>query len=301
MRTERRHRLATNELAHDLEIGVQKLRPHMTTVVSIVGAALVLFGLFTFWRNSQAQKSQAAWTELQSAMLAPGTELEAVHKVIADEELGGQEAQEWAAVAWADRQLRIAAGEYLVQREAANDRLDGVAGLYKQFAANATNDEVHNRARLGLGRVHEMRNEIDEAKQQYARVQGALAGIADERIKALEHAETAADLAWLAKAEAILPSMPAGGGVPGARPPFSADQPLTDRDGLEFNPNRPLEDILGGFDDGASDSGRYDEPPAGADDAEMPAADDGESAAETDGAEQPAADDAAEPAASVEQ
>lgn len=286
MRSEERHRLATNELAKDLEIGYQKLRPHMTTVLVGLGALLILFGLFSYWRNSQAEQAREAWTEFETALLASDEDLSEVQKVITSEELGGQEAQEWAAMAWADRQLRVAADQFLVLRDASLSRLESVAGLYTQFSTAASSAEIRNRARLGLARVHELRGEIDDAKEQYARVQGALAPIAEGRLEALE-APGAVDAAtWLAEAEAILPSVPAGGGTPGVRPPFSADQPGADDDAAEFDPNQTLEEILGGL-EGPSDSDRYDTPPSGAEETD----DDDDAPAEEGGMEEePGAD-----------
>ncbi|MAT69939.1 MAG: hypothetical protein CMJ58_10505 [Planctomycetaceae bacterium] len=264
MRAEHRHKLQTNELAKDLEIGLQKLRPHMTTVFTVIGAALILFGVFSYWRNSQAEKAQTAWSAYETAVLTPELDLDAAQKVFTSEQLGGQEAQEWAALAWADRQLLRANSEYLLLRESAKDRLESVADLYKQFASGGSHESIRNRAHLGLARIHELRGEVDDAIAEYGRVKGALEGIAQDRIKSLERDGAAADVKWLAETEAIRPSIPEGGGIPGVRPPFGAETPAAEVDELDFDPNRPLEDILGGFggDDAESDSDRYDAPPA---------------------------------------
>ncbi|MBX3435182.1 MAG: hypothetical protein KF847_17835 [Pirellulales bacterium] len=288
MRTERRHELQTNTLAKDLELGLEKFRPYTNQILAAIGAVLLLFAALSYWRNSQLEQEQAAWEALQSAMLSSELELTGVQKLIEDETYAGLATQEWAAVTWADRQLRIAANDALIRPEAASDKIDAVAGIYRQFSASASSDEIRNRARLGLARVHELRSEVDEAIAAYQRVEGEFKEIAQDRIESLERASGIDAVKWLASAKFELPRGATGPGTPGVRPQFSPGEPAADAAGeMEFDPTRSLEEILGGLSEAQGDA-RYDDKDAEPAD-ESPAAD---AKADDDAADE--SDDAAE-------
>jgi hypothetical protein len=188
----------------------------------------------------------------------------------------GSRMQEWGYISWADRQLRLAANDYLMNREAAKDRLTGVAAVYEQFAVEAEDPIVRSRAQLGRARVSEMENKVEAAREHYADVEGVMAPVAQARLKELESTPQIADtINWLATAELPKPPAPTGqGGLPGVQPDFDAPLPSSDPSADPFDPAQSLEEILGAA--GGDDGERYEE--GAADDA---AAGDG---AEEDGA-----------------
>ncbi|HMP05759.1 MAG TPA: hypothetical protein PJ982_05375 [Lacipirellulaceae bacterium] len=221
-----------------------------------------------------------------------------VQLVASSDEFAGSRMQEWAYMAWADRQLRRASEMYLIDRDASLERLTAIVAFYEQFAESSTDSDIRNRARLGLARVAEMRGQLDEAKKQYALVQGALAAVAEARLDELQGGGVEDSTKWLATAELPKPPAPSGAGAPGRRPDFGVDLPSSGEAAGPLGEVQSMEEILGGLLGGSSDDGaRYDAAGAGesaADsepDADAPATDDEAAAAEAADAE-----DAATPA-----
>jgi hypothetical protein len=285
MNTERRHELENNALAQGITTWSDKLRPYVSLILAVIAGLLVLFIITSFWNKYQAERNAAAWHELELTLFEGG-EARGLQRLANSEEYQGTEMQEWAYMAWADRQLRLAAYLYLRDREEAKKKLTSVEGIYEQFADNASTSELKNRARLGLGRVSEMQGDLAEAKTQYGLVDGALGMIADERIKQLEGKPATEAVAWLTTVELPKRTPPTGPGIPGARPGFEATPPAADaKSGLNFDSGQSLEEILGGIQDG-EEGKRYDEGAA------APA--EGEAAAPS---VSPAAEDDAKPAA----
>jgi hypothetical protein len=139
-----------------------------------------------------------------------------------------------------------------------------------------------------------MQNRLEDARKHYAKVEGALAAIAEERIKALDSKDAQEAVKWLATAELPRPAAPTGPGVPGLRPPLNPTAPPTDAPEEPLDASSELHKIIGGLNTD-TEPDRYGEP-------ESPAVEaTGDPAAEPPPAESPppeAADPApAEPAA----
>jgi hypothetical protein len=294
MNTERRHELENNALAHGITTWSDKLRPYVSAILAVIAALLVIFIITSFWNKYQADRNAAAWHEFELELFGGDGDARSLERLANSEEYQGTEMQEWAYMAWADRQLRLASELYLRDREEAKKKLSSVEGVYEQYADNASSSELKNRARLGLARVSEMQGDLTEAKAQYALVDGALALLAEERIKQLEGKPATETVAWLTTVELPKRTPPTGPGTPGARPGFEATPPAADaKSGLNFDSTQSLEQILGGIQD-AEDDKRYDEGDA------KPAADDGTTPSVTapaDGATPPSVETPAVPAA----
>lgn len=289
MNTERRHDLETNTLAKGLNTWSDKLRPYTSAMLLAVAVLLGIYIVASLWNSYQATRDRAAWDDYQLAVFQDDAESRSLQRLADSEDHQGTTMQEWALVGWADRQLRLASQQYLSNREEALERLTDVTGVFRQFAETGSTAELRNRARLGLARVSEMKNDLKEARAQYARVEGALAAIAAERIKELESTKVADTATWLATVKLLKPTPPRGPGTPGARPGLEATLPPTEDVGAA------MEEILGGL--GAEgDATRYDEadaPEAGEGSATPPAG-------ETATGEPPAAESSEAPAATPE-
>lgn len=265
MNTERRHELENNALAHGITTWSDKLRPYVSAILAGIAALLVIFIITSFWNKYQADRNAAAWHEFELALFEGDGEARSLQRLAESEEYQGTEMQEWAYMAWADRQLRLASELYLRDREEAKKRLSSIEGIYEQFADSASSSELKNRARLGLARVSEMQGDLAEAKTQYGLVDGALAVLAEERVKQLDGKPATEAVAWLTTVELPKRTPPTGPGTPGARPGFEATPPAADaQGGLKFDSGQSLEEILGGIQAG-EEGKRYDEgaaPPA---------------------------------------
>jgi hypothetical protein len=140
-----------------------------------------------------------------------------------------------------------------------------------------------------------MKNDLAEARAQYGRVAGALASIAEKRLRELDSKKAEETIKWLATAELPKPATPTGPGTPGSRPGFEASTPPTDTPGA----GATMEEILGNI--GAeADADRYSgDQAAPSGDAAATAATEGpagDAAAETPAEEPPASDAPAEQA-----
>lgn len=265
MNTERRHELESNALAHGITSWSDRLRPYTSAMLGIAAALLGVYIVATLWNNYQATREEAAWHEFELALFEGDGEARSLQRLANSEEYQGTEMQEWAFMAWADRQLRLASELYLRDRDDAKKRLSSVQGIYEQFADGASSSELKNRARLGLARVSEMQGDVADAKAQYALVEGALAILAEERIKQLEGKPAEESVAWLATVQLPKRTAPTGPGSPGIRPGFEATPPAADaQSGLNFDTTQSLEEILGGIQAG-EESKRYEGDAAPAD------------------------------------
>ena len=262
MKTERRHDLETNELARRLTTWIEAIKPYSSYLIGGLGVILGLAIVNSVWSSNTATKDQAAWNAYAMAANAlsgnvSDIELVGLQRIASDDEYSGSVMREWAYAAWADRQVLLAATNYLFDREAVKDRLNRVIGIYQTLAEDAANQEIRNRSRLGLARIYEMQNKLDAALREYGLVQGDLATIASQRAEQLRSSPAEATYAWLA--EAKLPPPTAGGpGTPGSQPAFDTTVPQGSAEtaGPEM---RTLEDILNSLEEEPSDSDRYDQ------------------------------------------
>lgn len=265
MNTERRHELEDNALAHGITSWTERLRPYTAALLGIAAFLLGIFIVGSIWNRYQRSRDQDAWYEYQRAIFQGDPEAAELQRLAHSEDHQGTLMQEWAFMAWADRQLLQASFQYLNDRPAAKERLSRIASIYGQIADNASIPELKNRARLGLARVSEMEGDLDEAKSQYALVDGALAAVAQERVKQLESGSADETIAWLTMVELPKRTPPGGPGTPGQRPGFEVTPPAADaKSGLNFDSTQSLEDIIGGIQAAEGDK-RYGEDQAAAD------------------------------------
>ncbi len=172
MKSAHRHDLETNTLAKELAVWGEKLRPYSSAMLVAAAALVAMYLILSVWSSYGAARDRAAWDEYQMAILDGDGEMKQLQAVAAsDENAGALKMQDWAYVTWADRQLRIASDQYLTDRTGADKRLSAIVAVYENFSTNASDPEVRNRARLGLARVDELQNRLDDARKHYALVE----------------------------------------------------------------------------------------------------------------------------------
>lgn len=262
MKSEHRHELKENLLVKEIEHWSDRLKPYGSLIAMTLFAAIVLFAAASWWNSYQATKEASAWEAYQMASLEGDSELKAMDRAAKSEDYLGSRMQEWAHMAWADRQLRLSAEYFLVRREDAKERLDSVRSIYQQIAETGSEADLRNRAQLGLARVFEMQNRFDDARAAYGKVKGSLAKLASERSNLLDSKQAQEISTWLASADIPLPPAPGGPGTPGKRPNFGVEtpqgDPAPDKTEGESSASPSIEEILGGSngDDAASDDVR---------------------------------------------
>jgi hypothetical protein len=312
MKTERRHEVEENSLARGLADWGDRLRPYSNAILIGIAALLLVYVGVSMWSSYQAKRNQSAWEAFEAALMESDADQHALQRLTTSEDHQGTEMQEWALMGWADRQLLRASQMYLTNRDEANNRLTNILEIYKQYATGGSVPEIRNRARLGLARAYEMKGNLEEARKNYAMVEGGLQPIAAARIKELETKEAQEAVKWLATAPLPKPTTPGGPGTPGKRPGFEGNLPATDAAAASGATADTLKDILGrttvtdtsgkeptGEAPKAGEPAKENTPPAATD--SKPAADDAKnsSGAATPATDQPKAADqaAASPAA----
>jgi hypothetical protein len=247
MKTERRHELETNTLAKGLNDWSEKVRPYHSAILAGIALLLLAYIGASMWSAYRSTRERAAWDAYEMAVLRDDSDLKMLQQAATGGDYDGTVMQEWAYVTWADRQLHQASLAYLFDREGANERLDAISAVYKQYADDASSPEVRNRARLGLARVSEMKNRLDEAREHYGKVGGAFAEFAEARIKELDANGTKATIDWLATAELPRPTSSGGPGIPGVRPPLDPAAPEADATEAPLGEVELMDKIIGGL------------------------------------------------------
>lgn len=261
MKTEHRHELETNDLAQKLAVWIEGIKPYTTYILLGIGLLLGGYLAGSYWSAKQAQQEQEFWQAYQTALTTSDStpafqDYSEVRKAAASEDYTAA-GQQWAYLTWADRQLLVASTNYLSQREKAKETLTSIFGVYDQLATTASDQNVRNRAQLGLARVHEMQNEPEKAQKAYAAVRGIYETVAQQRLAMLNSETNQAAIDWLATTELPKPD-PLGGGIPGVRPGFAAEIPETEAAEQPEITKGSIEELLGKVNEDEDDENRYE-------------------------------------------
>jgi hypothetical protein len=220
MKSEHRHELETNWLAKRLNVMIERGRPYASTVLGIAVAVVLVMVVWSIVAGSSSGRQSEAWNEFNQAVVEPQPDVERLRALA--EEHPNTKIQQLADVTWADSQVWLAAHNYLYDRAGAMDALEKASSRYQSVIETSKDARVLNRARLGMARVHEIRGELDKAREEYLKVTGGIAKYAEEQAKRLATPESKETYAWLAKAEPTRPRSTSGLGGPASNPDFSA-------------------------------------------------------------------------------
>ncbi len=203
MKSAHRHELETNVLAHRLEVYIERYRPYVSRVVGGLATVVILILIWSYIAGSSATKRNEVWDNFNHAVIAMPPNLDEIHRSAQDNP--GTAMQQMADVTWADGQVWMASRAYLANRQAAMDALDRATSAYQGVIQSAKNKQLIGRAHLGMGRIDEMRNRLDKARDEYGQVTGAYADYARQQIARLEKPEAQDTYAWLSTAQVPLP------------------------------------------------------------------------------------------------
>jgi predicted negative regulator of RcsB-dependent stress response len=223
MKSIERHKLETNWLAKHLNEWIDKLRPYTSTIAGVSVALVVVIFTWSMFSGASTTREKEAWDVYQNVIGGAMDDRSVAQLGKSAEEFSGTDMQPWASVTRADGQVWTASRGILQNREAALKELDDAASAYQAVIVSAPDEELVNRARFGLARIAEMRNQPDRARDEYLRVTGSFSLLAKQRADALAEEKTRSALAWLEKAESPRMVPPPGPGVPGMRPGLDVD------------------------------------------------------------------------------
>lgn len=167
MKTERRHELQQNTLADWL--GRQIVWAEQNVRLIIIGLVGVVIGagLIAYWNNSRAERRQEAWSDYLGAMesrdsVGQTKALESIANNASDLPPG-----QMADILLADMALNQGIDQLKTDRAAAEKKLNEAKKRYSD-ARNAAGDQnLKDRATLGLARFYETMGLIEEATKEY--------------------------------------------------------------------------------------------------------------------------------------
>ena len=226
MDTERRHELAENDLAGTTLDLVDRIRPHLKTIVA--GIALLFAGLAA-WTVISAQQSAAkarSWEECIAALSSGDVaKLAAVAVQRTDSSAAG-----WAQLVLADSALEQGCNLLFADRARGLERLQDAVGRYQQLLASRPNGMLAERTVFGLAKANEALGNLDEARRGYEAViadhpGSAAASLAASRVGAVSREATRQWYDWFAAQKPAPPAAPTGqspAATPDAKPTDAA-------------------------------------------------------------------------------
>ncbi len=237
MKSERRHDLQSNELAHSLGTGIEKVQPFAQYIVGgVIVAALLAVG-WGVYASFSRKSAAAAWTEYYFTLNSGDAE---TFKAIAADHPGSVAAI-WAEQTAGDKYLSDGIDALYKDRGQGVELLKKAIESYETVKSKSATAELRARAELGLAQAHESLGEIDKAKTLYQQVitsglQPAIATVATNRVAFLNSQAGKDFYAWFDKLKptpATPPKMPGDLSVPPTSPNLKFDAPVN-TSGLEL-------------------------------------------------------------------
>jgi hypothetical protein len=247
--------LEDNDLASGTMAVVDRIRPHLGTILL---AALVLFVGLAAWtliRSQRAAQRTAAWDECLAALA--GGDPAGLEDVVA--RYGGSAAAQWAELVLADTALADGNRLLLSDAQRGRRRLEEAVGRYTAVNALRPAQLAAERAILGLARARESLGELAEARSGYEALvkeypDGLFRPLAEERVAALSRGSTERWYKWLESRQAAAPADVSA--EPAASEP-AAEKPAPDEPAAVTQPADAADAAE------PADAGKPAEPPAG--------------------------------------
>ena len=225
MESDRRHELEENDLAGSTLQLVDRIRPHLRTIVTAIGLLFVGLAAWTLIASQQSAAKARSW-ETCIAALSSGDAagLEAVVRQHADTPAAG-----WAQLVLADSALARGCDLVFNDRTRGLELLEDAVGRYRQLLAARPTGMLAERTVFGLAKANEALGNLDEARKGYEVVLAdhpgsAAASLAASRVAAVSRGATRQWYDWFAAQKPAPPAAPAEGGkaAPPDAPPADA-------------------------------------------------------------------------------
>jgi hypothetical protein len=218
MKSAHRHELETNVLAHRLEVFIERYKPYASRILGGLIALVVVIMIGSYLIGSSSTRSSEVWDTFNQSVtsMSFGTppNLDELHRT--SQEYPNTAVQQLADVTWADAQVFNAARRYLLDRPKSLETLNTAATAYEGVIQSSKDERLIGRAHLGLARIYEMQNKLDQAREEYGKLTGTNARYAKAQIERLSKPDVAETAAWLATAQ-----VPLSKNIPAQTPEFS--------------------------------------------------------------------------------
>ncbi len=228
MKSAKRHKLQTNELADIMGHWLTDMRPYVTWVLVVTAAVVGTWAIWEWYSVSQNRSKGEAWRSFFLAMSDQDKEqiLKRLETVATN--YGDSPAGLWALVVAADVDLSEGSNLLFADKALAVTSLRAAADKYEQALKDLGNRSdlplLRQRALFGLAQAKEALGEIDDALKYYKQVPGVdsdsiLAKQATKRVELLSDESMKRWYFWFARQEPKPPSaqQPATG-LPGSLP-----------------------------------------------------------------------------------
>ena len=226
------HDLDGNALAEKTVEIVERLRPHLNTILLAAAGAVVAIAAAILVSSQAAATKAQAW-DAYLAGLSTG-EVQSFDEVI--RRYPNTPAAEWSRLVLADMALTEGTELLFIEKTRATPRLQAAGELYSAILAGRPSGMLGERATFGLAKARESLGQLEEARQGYAVVasefsSGPLARIAAYHAAELNRESTRQWYDWFAAQQIKPPAPPAAaaaGGEPPAAQQEAASAPATD-------------------------------------------------------------------------
>ena len=223
MRAERRDELEENDLAESTLELVDRIRPHMRTVVIGIGLLFAALAIWTLVSAQFAAGRARSWETCMAAMTAgDANRLAEVARQYPDTPAAG-----WSQLLLADSLLQQGCDLLFTDRSTGMIRLENAVTGYRQVLASRPTGMLAERGVFGLAKANEALGDLEAARRGYEAVvaehpQGSTAALAKARVAALGRPATRQWYDWFAGQN---PQPAAAAGSAPVPPPATPDAP----------------------------------------------------------------------------
>lgn len=204
-----RAEIEDNDLATATLSLVDRLRPHLRTLLAAVAVAFVAMAAWTLVASRRDAERSAAW----DACLAAVSARDAARLGEVAGRYPGTPAATWSQVLLADNTLAEGNRLLFADKAQGRERLQSAADLYAGVMAQRPKGLAAERAVFGLAKAREALGELDAARQGYEALvaeypASPLASLAASRVKALGRPATAGWYDWFQAIDVTPPAQP---------------------------------------------------------------------------------------------
>lgn len=196
----RKHQLEQNQLANQIEHGLEAARPVLPFILLAIVVAVIGSVAWSLYSGSVKRKRAEAWTEFYFNLLGGDAEtFQDVADRFPESTMSG-----WARQAAADQFLGTGLEALYINRSEAKKSLDLAIQTYEEIEQSALTPELRSKALLGLAQAHESLGNLDEANKYYeqftaASTQPQLISAANERLAFINSSAGKSFYDWFSK------------------------------------------------------------------------------------------------------
>ena len=188
-----------NDLAQATMSIVDRIRPHLTTILAAIGVGFAAMAAWTMITSQKAAEKSQAWDECLNAVASRDAgRLSAVST-----RFPGSAAAVWSQILLADNALAEGARVVFIDKARGRERLQAAADTYAAVMSQRPEALAAERATFGLARAREALGELEAARRGYETLvkeypNSPLRGLAETHAAALGRPATAAWYDWFA-------------------------------------------------------------------------------------------------------